>query len=262
MRKPTASAEADRLRRELTALHDAIRTARKAIETSTAALRTSQMAALIENVEHNIAALVSGAPATAIDAAKSPAQVTETERSHLAIVAPLDEPELPIPTPANDVRSIALVFGPEAARVAESPVAAQPSRRATIPDLDYFDNAVPKPAPATAAAVVVAPSEPVTPSKPAFEDATLEVAEVSQPVSQSVAPAAAVPEVRVMETATPTSVPAAAEVAATTFTAEIDFPPPAEVKAKAAETPAARPARSALSAIMSLTEVERLALFT
>lgn len=211
MRGQAAALDVQQIRRDLEALHNAIRAARRDIGDSAAAVRAAKLAALIEQAERHIAAMLAGAPAR--------------------------EPELSIPSPANDEpRSIALVLDPEIprptaksapanadAQVIRVPVNAARAP-AILPELDYFGGgaATPK-APAVPPPAVPAPAAP----PPAV-----------------VAPA-----------------PVESDTAMAAFAALIELPAPVN-DYQASETKTEKPARDPLAAIMALSEAERLALFT
>ena len=92
------------VKQKLRALLDDINTAQDEIEASVMAIRTAKLADLIAMVEQRLVEIM--APATSSPAPREPLpppppeEAAEEARTHLAVVPPSDQPELPIPSPA------------------------------------------------------------------------------------------------------------------------------------------------------------------
>jgi hypothetical protein len=99
--RANASPQTDAVRAELRMLVTTIRSARPDIEQSALPTRAAKLAALLSLLEERIVALAGPLPAT-------PDSAPEVSRTHLAMVPPPQEPELPIPTPAVQPPAITL----------------------------------------------------------------------------------------------------------------------------------------------------------
>jgi len=92
------------VKQKLRALLDDINTAQDEIEASVMAIRTAKLADLIAMVEQRLVEIM--APAMCSPAPREPLpppppeEAAEEARTHLAVVPPSDQPELPIPSPA------------------------------------------------------------------------------------------------------------------------------------------------------------------
>jgi len=92
------------VKQKLRALLDDINTAQDEIEASVMAIRTAKLADLIAMVEQRLVEIM--APAMSSPAPREPLpppppeEAAEEARTHLAVVPPSDQPELPIPSPA------------------------------------------------------------------------------------------------------------------------------------------------------------------
>ena len=92
------------VKQKLRALLDDINTAQNEIEASVMAIRTAKLADLIAMVEQRLVEIM--APAMSSPAPREPLpppppeEAAEEARTHLAVVPPSDQPELPIPSPA------------------------------------------------------------------------------------------------------------------------------------------------------------------
>ena len=84
-----------RLRDDLRMLLIAIRLARPEIDAADPATQAAKLTKLLDLLEHRIDAMAEVKPADAAPDEPEPA------RAQLAVVAPPDEPELPIPSPAS-----------------------------------------------------------------------------------------------------------------------------------------------------------------
>lgn len=108
---------AEPVKQELLALLDNISAAQRELEDSILAIRVTKFAELIALVERRIAIIVArrAEPLPQVEAAisigNSPNKpADEVERTHLAVVPPPEQPELPIPSPAaTQPPTIALV---------------------------------------------------------------------------------------------------------------------------------------------------------
>jgi hypothetical protein len=93
------------VKQKLRALLDDINTAQNEIEASVMAIRTAKLADLIAMVEQRLVEIM--APAMSSPAPREPLpppppeEAAEEARTHLAVVPPSDQPELPIPSPAG-----------------------------------------------------------------------------------------------------------------------------------------------------------------
>ena len=99
---PAAPAEV-LIKQKLRALLDDIATAQNEIEASVMAIRTAKLADLIARVEHRLGEIMTPAmsdPAREPLPPSPPEEAAEEARTHLAVVPPSDQPELPIPSPA------------------------------------------------------------------------------------------------------------------------------------------------------------------
>ena len=91
------------VKQKLRALLDDINTAQNEIEASVMAIRTAKLADLIAMVEQRLVEIM--APAMSSPAPREPLpppppeEAAEEARTHLAVVPPSDQPELPIPSP-------------------------------------------------------------------------------------------------------------------------------------------------------------------
>ena len=92
------------VKQKLRALLDDINTAQDEIEASVMAIRTAKLADLIAMVEQRLVEIM--APAMSSPTPREPLpppppeEAAEEARTHLAVVPPSDQPELPIPSPA------------------------------------------------------------------------------------------------------------------------------------------------------------------
>ena len=124
VRSYTATSEADRIRQELRALLAALEAAKPAVDASSSALKAARLAALIAFVQHRIESIVGGRPILPAEVAAlvMADDVLDVTRARIAVVPCDEEPELPIPAPANmDTPPIALVMT-ETAAAAPPPV--------------------------------------------------------------------------------------------------------------------------------------------
>src|SRR5262249_40478003 len=100
---PAAPAEA-LVKQKLRALLDHITTAQNEIEASVMAIRTAKLADLIAMVGQRLVDIMASATNSPLPRESSPQPPpdvrTEEARTHLAVVPPSDQPELPIPSPA------------------------------------------------------------------------------------------------------------------------------------------------------------------
>jgi len=92
------------VKQKLQALLDDITMAQNEIEASVMAIRTAKLANLVAMVEHRLVEIMTAAmtgPAPREPLPKPPLdEPAEDARTHLAVVPPSDQPELPIPSPA------------------------------------------------------------------------------------------------------------------------------------------------------------------
>jgi hypothetical protein len=93
--RANAGATAEPLRAELRKLIALIRRARPELAVSSLPARAAKLAVLLDLLERRLADLVAPAPLPAA------AGGAEPNRAHLAVVPPAEEPELPIPSPAQ-----------------------------------------------------------------------------------------------------------------------------------------------------------------
>lgn len=271
-RHQRAAPEAERIRQDLRALLDTLRAARPQVDNSPGAIKAATLAALIDFVQARLEALI-------VTQRAPPAEVPEPE-----------QPELPIPSPAAAVAPAIALVQPEAARevsplvvpaasqvspdlsfdagrldTAHAPepeklaqpepigpgpafgqdiaAAPQPRPRAIVSDASYLNSALPMPAPLDAPG----PNPVLTPTPEA-------AAPVTPPVSAARSALAAT-----LDQPEPFAV---RETARSVIAAAIEFAPPVPPKPPAAKTEDASAAGNALAGILSLTEEERLALFT
>lgn len=234
----TAEPAADRIRQELRALLAAIRATRPEIDDSAAAIKAAKLTALIAFVEHRIAAIVeptrehSALPDELAALFMPSAAVAETARSGLAMVAPPDEPELPIPSPAGtQPPPMTLVHDPEKAGPGLNPGGKPVFGQAHAPTKTVRTAAIMP----EVTFVGRTPPEPMTIEKPPAAPAVVE-----NPVA---APLALI--------ALPVLEPIANEAIAKEASAN-NVPAPQ----------AAPPPVDPLAGIMALSEDERIALFT
>jgi hypothetical protein len=99
---PAAPAEV-LVKQKLRALLDDIAAAQNEIEASVMAIRTAKLADLIAMVEQRLVEIMASAmttPAPPEPLPQPPGAPAEETRTHLAVVPPPDQPELPIPSPA------------------------------------------------------------------------------------------------------------------------------------------------------------------
>jgi len=102
----------ERLRDELRMLLIAIRLSRPGIAAASPQAKTAKLADLLDMMERRIDAIAEGKSADVKEPEVPPAE--QPAAASLAIVPPLDEPELPIPSPAGaQPPAIALVQAPE-----------------------------------------------------------------------------------------------------------------------------------------------------
>lgn len=275
VRSQASTTEADRIRQELRALLAAMRAAQPTIDASAAAIKAAKLAAMIGFVQHRIESIVANeqsplptevaALVLPDDAAADPA------RSRLAVVPHADEPELPIPTPVAlptvafslvqereserpkpdivrtaMVQPVAEIPQPKAKRIEPAPIR---HTSAIVPE-NLFDSAARKPAiaaPVVAAKpVVIEPIEQTTAVEPVVAKTT--VVEIAPIVTVIV-------DTPVVETAA-----AAPSEAPRRAVAKSGIAPAAPVaRSEAAEK---LPADDPLALIMTLSEAERIALFT
>jgi hypothetical protein len=95
----------ERLRDELRMLLIAIRVARPSIDAAAAPAKLSNLTSLLALLERRIEAMAEPAPEQAdsaheLNAQTIPPELPDAARSHLVVVPPVEEPELPIPTPS------------------------------------------------------------------------------------------------------------------------------------------------------------------
>ncbi len=97
-----------RLRDDLRMLLIAIRLVRPAIDAAGPAAKAAKLTALLDLLERRIDAMAEAKPAAFVPstddapgAQAMPDEPPETVRARLTVVPPLDEPELPIPSPAS-----------------------------------------------------------------------------------------------------------------------------------------------------------------
>jgi len=215
---------------------------RPAIDGCAAAVKTAKLMALLELVQRRITAIVAPAQDAPPDKPSAPAvaeePAAEVTHSHLALVPPADEPELPIPSPAS-------AQPPPIALVEQDPAQTKHPEK-TRPGLDpgwepvfgqdhaQTDNNV--------RTVAIMPEVTLVGSAP-HKAAVIEPAVVEQAV------------------AAPVVLPAAA---ATSAAAQIALPVPEAIKnnVPALKPQADPPPADPLAAIMALSEDERIALFT
>ncbi|HZL30432.1 MAG TPA: hypothetical protein VFC54_05155 [Pseudolabrys sp.] len=283
-RAQQAAPEAERIRQDLRALLDTLRAARPQIDNSPGAIKAATLASLIDFVQARIEALI------------LPVRATLTE------VPPPEQPELPMPRPAQMPAVLALVQAAMAAPApttrsplallepapVEAPPAAivwpQPSQ--IIPEVNFFDIAsasAPKTETATAqkpkAAIVAEPNElwldpdllapaPNPVPKPApFKEAAPKADIKTKPVTAIAALAASIAAPKPVDAIAAPPVKAKAAIAAlTAFAAKFERPAPAAAVQTAATTAPAQAATDKaadpLALIMGMSEAERLALFT
>ena len=104
---PAAPAEV-LVKQKLRALLDDITAAQNEIEASVMAIRTAKLADLIAMVEHRLVEIMASAMTSTVSGPlpreplpqAPPDAPAEEARTHLAVVPPSDQPELPIPSPA------------------------------------------------------------------------------------------------------------------------------------------------------------------
>jgi hypothetical protein len=164
------------IRAELRALLEMLRSARPQIDARALPARAAKLAGLLDLLERRIDEIAKAndaEPATPPDAtlgahSKPEESTDEASRSHLAVVPPADEPELPIPSPAGaQPPAIALVGSgavmPEVTFVDSAPAvkAAVEDTIASPPPLAAVATSAPAPAaPAVLAAVENSAAEP------------------------------------------------------------------------------------------------------
>src|SRR5262245_1348809 len=156
---PATPAEA-LVKQRLRALLDDITTAQNEIESSVMAIRTAKLADLIAMVEQRLVEIMASATNSPVPREPLPQPQpdvrTEEARTHLAVVPPSDQPELPIPSPAVAQPSpIALVRAETT--MAEVAFAVP---QATIPANET------RPAPPPAAPIASDPLKASTPTDP------------------------------------------------------------------------------------------------
>ena len=92
------------VKQKLRALLEDLTTAQNEIEASVMAIRTAKLADLVAMVEHRLVEIMTAAmtaPAPREPLPRPPLEApAEEARTHLAVVPPSDQPELPIPSPA------------------------------------------------------------------------------------------------------------------------------------------------------------------
>lgn len=237
-----ASAES-RLRDELRMLLIAIRVARPDIDATLGPAKAVKLAALLDQLERRIEAMVEAkpvapaAPAFAVPAAAE-ASAPDAGRPPLSVVPLSDEPELPIPSPAAQTPAMTLVDMTRVETLVE--------RSTAVPDVAWFEA---EPAAANRAAASPEPPAAVTPSAIA---AAVEAAIAAAKVQA--AKADAVPEVKIIKAGT---MPPPAPFAGEDFSARA--PEPAHAAPRS--TDAAQPP-DPLAAVAMLSDEERIALFT
>jgi hypothetical protein len=119
-----------RLRDDLRMLLIAIRLARPEIAAADPATQPAKLTKLLDLLERRIDAMAEAKPADAM-----PDEPVEAARSHLAVVPPPDEPELPIPAPTSaQAPAIALVHGLEKTSAPTVPAVIEASVAAPPPD--------------------------------------------------------------------------------------------------------------------------------
>ncbi len=115
---PAVPQTSDTIKQQLRALHDDIVTAQCELDARIFALKAAKLAELVALVEQRIANMLEApgrevppvieAPAPPPESPSNP--VEDTERAHLTVVPPPEQPELPIPSPApTQPPSISLV---------------------------------------------------------------------------------------------------------------------------------------------------------
>jgi hypothetical protein len=140
------------VKQKLRALLDHISAAQNEIEASIMAIRTAKLADLLAVVERRIAEIMAPAARQAVMRDSALDEEAEETRTHLAVVAPPDQPELPIPSPeATQAPAIALVRNEEV--TAEIIVLQPPSVGS--------DRADPVAATGESTAAVAAPTDPL-----------------------------------------------------------------------------------------------------
>jgi hypothetical protein len=101
------------VKQKLRALLEDLTTAQNEIEASVMAIRTAKLADLVAMVEHRLVEIMAAAmntPSPREPLPPPPDGSAEEARTHLAVVPPSDQPELPIPSPdAAQPPAIALV---------------------------------------------------------------------------------------------------------------------------------------------------------
>jgi len=92
------------VKQKLQALLDDITMAQNEIEASVMAIRTAKLANLVAMVEHRLVEIMTAAMTGPVPREPLPRppldEPAEEARTHLAVVPPSDQPELPIPSPA------------------------------------------------------------------------------------------------------------------------------------------------------------------
>jgi hypothetical protein len=203
VRSYTATSEADRIRQELRALLAALDAARPAVDASSAALKAARLAALIAFVQHRIESIVGGSPILPDEVAAlvMADEVLDVTRARIAVVPREEEPELPIPAPANmDTPAIALVMTevveaapasmPEPDATPVEPVAVAPEQaepaapRPTASIMPMVDFIAPAPLRAITIPPVVAEAAPAEAETPVSPPASTEASGVAALVEQ------------------------------------------------------------------------------
>jgi hypothetical protein len=246
--------EAERMRQDLRALLNTLRSARPQVDNSPSAIKAATLASLVDFVQARIEALASPAPV----------QVTLME------VPPLDQPELPIPKPsslsmASPLPAIALVASNTAPATERAPEAEEPlfgsdfappayPASNLIPEIEFVTSDAPvRKAPARRHAS--AQAKPAKAAKmPAPAQTVDSVPPVRGPVMSILTAKLEIPAPLDSE-----SDPHASKALTLEFV-ELDAGKPETAKPVA--EPVAEPVAAPLAGILALTEEERLALFT
>ncbi len=276
-RKQAASPEAERIRQDLRALLDTIRSARPQIDSSPGAIRAATLSALIEFVQARIEGLLAPGPLAALTEVPQP-----------------EQPELPIPRPDTAApRSIALVQRVIETK-SEQKSAEPPQVSEFIPMIDFVDG-LPKVqeraggmTPAAQTTETAAPEMTLdiplvariaeadvtarAPAEDVAQDSAQDVVQAADDVTaQTSAEAVAGSSAETLSDAEPhTTAATISAVGATEYYRSVapELAPPSlttdRANRPAADAPAttATPAMNPLAAIMALSEDERIALFT
>jgi hypothetical protein len=193
------------IRAELRALLETIRSARPQIDARALPARAAKLAALLDLLERRIDEIAKAndaEPATPADAtlgvhAMPDKPADEAARSHLAVVEPPDEPELPIPSPSAQPPAIALVHHPEKAGPGLDPgwepVFGQDDAQiktlrstAIMPEVNVFDQAPPEKA---AVEITIAPLPVMAIIEEIIVVPVVAANTVDTPAAQTMAPA-------------------------------------------------------------------------